>query len=104
MIYGYVRVRKEAENRELAEQRQAELLQRDGAEKIIVETDGSQLPELLLQLESGDSVHVITMDRLTRSTGRMLDLLDIFRRKNVTLYAEGQKVNFNFLQLVLGPK
>ena len=99
MEYGYVRASKNAVHRELAEQRQSDLLLELGAEKIIVETDGSQLPDLLLQLKSGDAVHVVSIDRLTRSARRLSDILGIFRKQNVTLYEAGQKINLESMML-----
>ena len=93
MKYGYVRVRNQ--NDEDAIKMHRMYLQSRGAEKIYVETDGSQLQILLDTLEHNDELYVFSVDRLSRNTK---DLLKIFHRlseKEVTLYNGPERFDTN---------
>lgn len=95
MNYGYIRIRELAENREEAAKMQAKFLEEKGIEKIFIETDGSKLQEMLDSLEPGDSIHVFSIDKLTRSVSRMAEFAHHFQKNNITLYERGQRVNLD---------
>lgn len=93
MIYGYVNVRKDVENRELIERKQANLLCKHSAEKIIVGTDGSDLRDLLQILNPGDALHVVATGHLGRNIGELMKVFKFLSEKNITLYIAGEKIS-----------
>ena len=95
MIYGYIRIKQNVIDREAVIETQSEQLQSFGTEKIINETDGSQLQELLKNLKPNDVLHVMSIDGLTRSLQRMFELADFFQKNNIALYERNQLVNLN---------
>ena len=97
MIYGYVNIRKEAINQEKILETYSGVLKECGVEKIIVETDGNMLQDLLDCLMPGDSVHVIAMAHLARSTARLLEISHYFQKNNISLYERNQQVNWNMI-------
>lgn len=101
MIYGYVKVQKNATNRELAEKKQAELFQKLGVEKIIIETDGSELNKLLEVLQPNDSLHILSIDRLARDADRCIEIVKYFSENNIRLYASGEFVSMEPYNLAL---
>jgi DNA invertase Pin-like site-specific DNA recombinase len=101
MIYGYVNVRKNIENRELIEQKQANLLRKKGAEKILVETDGSGLRDLLQILNPGDALHVLSTGHLGRNIGELMKIIKFLSEKNITLYIAGEKISLEPIDMAL---
>lgn len=99
MIYGYVNVQKKLENREEEIQKQAAQLQTFGAEKIIIETDddNNQLQAMLDDLQVGDTVHFMELNRLTRSLGMVI--ADYFKKNNISLYEKNISINLDMFQL-----
>lgn len=100
MNYGYVRVQNPT-NRDTLIQEQTEQLQAFGVENITVETDGKQLGELLVNLKPNDALHVVSIDRLTRSLPRMMELADYFKKNNIALYERNQPIDLNMFLHVL---
>ena len=99
MNYGYIRILNNVMDREMVVQTHVYYLQKSGAEKIYIETDGSQLENLLDILEPNDSLHVFSIGRLTRNTDRWLSLVKIFTEKNIRLYASGELVSMDPINL-----
>lgn len=101
MNYGYIKTRPELIDREIVIQKHTEFLRSCGAEKIIVETDGSELKNLLTILEPGDSIHVYSIDRLTRHLSKLEELFDYFEKNNITLYEGNRRVPLNITEYQL---
>lgn len=101
MNYGYIRTRKDVKDREMIIQNYSELLRSCGAEKIIVETDGSELENLLKILKPNDSIYVYSIDRLTRSASKMAELFDYFEKNNIALYEGNSLIPLNLNEYML---
>lgn len=101
MNYGYIRTRKNVEDREMVIQQYSKLLRSHGAEKIIVETDGRELENLLEILKPHDSIYVCSIDRLTRSASKMAELFDYFSKNNITLYEGNRRLPSNLNEYLL---
>lgn len=101
MNYGYVRIQKNAIDREWAIQTQSEQLKAYGAEKIFIETDGSQLQLLLDCLKPNDQVHVLSADRLTRKMGEARKIVEYFSVNEISFYVRGRLVNLEFEKILL---
>ena len=93
MNYGYVRVRNL--NDEHVVERHSDLLRDLGAEKIIVETDGTQLQSLLNILKSNDSLFVYSIDRLSRKTDTLRKIFKCLSEKGVNLYSGKERVELS---------
>lgn len=83
MKYGYVRDARQDENR-IYEQK--EILKSYNIDKIIVERTGDDLDTLLQSLQPGDELHVVKVDRLTRSLIALESILTTLKSKNINLY------------------
>lgn len=87
MIYGYARVSTKDQNLES----QLVQLERYGVDEIVSEKVSGvakkrpELENLLERLQPGDTLVVIRMDRLGRSTKQLLDLVEEFTERDVHL-------------------
>jgi len=85
MIYGYACVSSKDQNLN----RQIDALQREGCEQIYKEMNSgaslnrSVLQDLLKKLSNGDVIVVHSLDRISRSTVDLLNLVDILKEKGV---------------------
>lgn len=89
MRYGYVR---SATHDETSIQIQTEALKSLGLDKIIVETSGHDLDDLLTQLREGDSVHVTTIDRISRKISECMEKFNIIEKAKAELYTMDKRI------------
>ena len=87
MRYGYIRSKKQSEY-SLERQRNA-LKQYDLAE-VIEEKSGNDLDNLLDILQAGDELYVESVERLTRSTIKLIGITKLVREKGIKLYVGGK--------------
>lgn len=90
MKYGYVRSATQDKN---SINVQIEALESLGVDKIIVETSGHDLDDLIAQLQEGDSVHVKTIDRISRKVYECKEKLNIIECKKCELYMMNIRVS-----------
>lgn len=83
MRYGYVR--SATQNKEQIN-KQIELLKRFNIDEFVIEETGHDLETLLEKLQSGDTLHVVTLDRLSRNENTYLDIATDLLAKNITVY------------------
>ena len=94
---AYIRVSTIEQNLE----RQKEALSRYGIERWYEEkvsgknTDREQLQEMLSFVREGDTVYVHDLSRLARSTKDLLELVDLFSKKNVKLVSVKENIDSN---------
>ncbi len=85
IVFGYARVSTEDQKLEL----QIDALQKFGVDKIFEEKqsgkskDRPNLQEMLLQLRKGDKVVIYKLDRISRSTKHLIELVELFDEKEV---------------------
>ncbi|MGL5718030.1 MAG: recombinase family protein [Paraclostridium sp.] len=95
MIVGYVRVSTIEQN----EERQLESMKKHQVEKIFSEkvsakdTNRPQLKIMLEWVRDGDTVIVHDFSRLARSTKDLLELVELFENKNVTLISTKENID-----------
>lgn len=80
MKYGYVR-----SNLQEAIEKQIQKLNEFELEKIVEDTDGLKLLELLHELKPGDSLYVVSPDRFSRHLKEFSLILMVLELKQVTL-------------------
>ena len=93
MNYGYVRVRNLSD--EHVVERHSDLLRDLGAEKIIVETDGTQFQSLLDILKPNDSLFIYSIDRLSRKIDTLRKIFKRLSEKEVNLYAGKERIELS---------
>lgn len=87
MIFGYMRVSTIEQNLD----RQAEALKEAGCEKMFFEKitgtkrERPELNKLIEQVRSGDTVIIMDLTRLSRSTRDLIELVNLFQEKEVNL-------------------
>lgn len=91
MKYGYVRSATHDTNSINA---QKEALNNIGIDNIIVETSGHDLADLLNQLQEGDSVHVTTIDRISRKISECMETLNIIENAKCELRVMNKRLSF----------
>lgn len=85
MIYGYARVSTQDQNLDT----QIEQLTKFGVDEIVMEKisgvskQKQKLDELLLKIDTGDTLVVTRMDRLGRNTVQLLQLVEQLRERNI---------------------
>lgn len=95
MNFGYARVSTDGQN--LA--RQLEALGAAGVEKIYCDkisgakVERPELDAMLSQLRRGDTVTVLSFDRLARSTKQLLDIADDLQRRGVDLISLHESID-----------
>jgi len=97
MIYGYGRV--STQEQELA--RQEDLFDRIGIDKRYrfmekmtgTKANRPQLDRLKDEVREGDTVYIESLSRLGRSTKDLLELVDYFQNKGVTLVSEKESID-----------
>jgi DNA invertase Pin-like site-specific DNA recombinase len=99
MKLGYARVSTRDQNLDL----QLEALQKAGCEKIFQEKqsavkDRPELDRLLNHLRSGDMVIVWKLDRLGRSLKHLVDLMALFREKEVEFISLNDNIDTTTIQ------
>lgn len=94
-IVGYVRVSSVDQN----EARQVEAL--NGVERLFVDkvsgknTERAALTELLAYVREGDTVQILSMDRLARNTADLLGLVETMTGKGVTVEFIKERLTFS---------
>ena len=97
MRIAYVRVSTIDQN----EERQIEALKKHDIEKWFIEkisgknTDRPKLKELLDYAREGDTIYIHDFSRLARSTKDLLDLVDMFNDKGITLVSNKENIDSN---------
>ena len=91
MRYGYVR--SATQNKEQINN-QMDLLKPFNIDKFIVEETGHDLENLIKILHSGDSLHVVSIDRLSRNVYTCKKIISDLLTNNITVYIEGKPIWF----------
>lgn len=97
MKIAYVRVSTIEQN----EQRQIEALEKYNIEKWFVEkisgknTDRPKLKEMIDFAREGDTIYIHDFSRLARSTKDLLELIEIFNKKGITLISNKENIDSN---------
>jgi DNA invertase Pin-like site-specific DNA recombinase len=100
MKIGYARVSTQDQNLDL----QTDVLKQAGCEKIFQEKiSGSkaqrmELEKMLAQLRKGDVVVIYKLDRLGRSIKHLLELMEIFKEKEVELVSLSDNIDTSTIQ------
>lgn len=95
MQIAYIRVSTAEQN----EQRQVEAMQPYHIERWFIDkqsgkdTDRPQLKEMLDFARSGDTIHIHDFSRLARSTKDLLNLVEEFNRKGITLVSNKENID-----------
>lgn len=95
MILGYVRVSTVEQN----EARQLVTMEKYNVEKVFTEkvsakdTNRPELQESLEYVREGDTVVIHDFSRLARSTKDLLDIVELFEGKNVTLISAKENID-----------
>ena len=89
MKYGYIRDARQDENRIYE---QAKILLPYNLDTIIIERTGDDLDTLLQSLQPGDELHVVGIDRLTRSANKLYSIIDLLDSNNIKLYENGEVI------------
>lgn len=90
MKFGYIRDARQDEN-QIYEQ--SKILLPYNLDKIIIERTGDDLDTLLQSLQPGDELHVVDIDRLTRSANKLQSILNMLESNNIKLYENGELIN-----------
>ena len=91
MKYGYVR--SFVQSTEHIDQ-QIKLLKKFNIDEYIVEKTGHDLEDLLRKLQSGDMLHVVSIDRLSRNPETCNKIVADLLLNNITVYVAGYPVWF----------
>lgn len=95
MIVGYARVSTAAQNEAL----QSDALNREGCERLYVDrcsgarASRPELDRMLDALRAGDTVVVWKLDRLGRSVGNLVDLMNRFQRMGVNFRSVTERMD-----------
>lgn len=95
MQIAYIRVSTIEQN----EQRQIDAMQKYNIEKWFIEkvsakdTNRPKLQEMLDFARDGDTVHIHDFSRLARSTKDLLDIVEMFNKKGVTLISNKENID-----------
>jgi DNA invertase Pin-like site-specific DNA recombinase len=95
MLVGYARVSTAAQNEAL----QSDALNREGCERLYVDrcsgarASRPELDRMLDALRSGDTVVVWKLDRLGRSVGNLVDLMNRFQRMGVNFRSVTERMD-----------
>ncbi len=95
MQLAYIRVSTIEQN----EQRQVEAMQWYGIDKWLIEkvsakdTNRPKLQEMLDFAREGDVIHIHDFSRLARSTKDLLELVDLFNSKGITLVSNKENID-----------
>lgn len=75
-----------------------------GVDKVVLDKTGERLPEALNQLRAGDSLHIATLDRLSREMFKVTRILEDLYVRGVDVYVAGDRFKFEALspQMKLG--
>ena len=68
-----------------------------GVDKVVLDTTGERLPEALNQLRAGDSLHIATLDRLSREMFKATRILEDLYVRGVEVYVAGDRFKFEAL-------
>lgn len=95
MQIAYIRVSTIEQN----EQRQVEAMQQYNIEKWFIEkvsakdTNRPKLQEMLDYAREGDTIHIHDFSRLARSTKDLLDIVEKFNKKGITLISNKENID-----------
>lgn len=101
MIYGYIRVSTQGQERGTSLATQRKKLKEHGADKIISETksgasiDRPELTGLLSKLSKGDTLLVYRFDRLARNTRHLLEIVEGLEAKGVYFKSVTENIDTN---------
>ena len=87
MRYGYIRSKQQSE---YSLERQRNAIKQHDLDEVIVEKSGNDLDNLLNKLQAGDELYVESVERLTRSTIKLIEITKLVREKGITLYVGGK--------------
>ena len=90
MRYGYIR---SATHDQDSINKQLEILKSYNLDEIVIELTGDDLKTLLQSLQPGDELHVVKLDRVTRSVNELISIIDMLESNNITLYQNGEVIN-----------
>ena len=87
MRYGYIRSKQQSE---YSLERQRNAIKQHDLDEVIVEKSGNDLDTLLDKLQAGDELYVESVERLTRSTSKLIEITKLVRERGITLYVDGK--------------
>lgn len=74
-------------------EKQVSQLAEYGLDEIVADTTGDKLQSVLERLNSGDSLHIVSLDRLTRDFTKANEIIECLKAKNVDIYLNGKLLN-----------
>ena len=89
MRIGYVK-NKDIESIE----KQLNNIVKDGIDEVILDRTGERLPEVLSRLQSGDSLHISSLDRLSRQIREASRIIETLQSRGVEVYVSGNRFEF----------
>lgn len=70
---------------------------KDGVDKVVLDKTGERLAETLNLLRAGDSLHIATLDRLSREMFKVTRILEDLYVRGVEVYVAGDRFKFEAL-------
>ncbi len=67
---------------------------KDGIYEVILDRTGERLPEVLSRLQSGDSLHISSLDRLSRQILQASRIIEDLHSRGVEVYVSGNRFEF----------
>lgn len=92
MRIGYVR----NQDVELMEE-QLNRIVKEGIDEVVLDRTGERLPEVLNRLRAGDSLHIASLDRLSRHIYEVTRILEDLYVRGVEVYVAGDRFQFEAL-------
>lgn len=92
MRIGYVR----NQDVELMEE-QLNRIVKHGIDEVVLDRTGERLSETLSRLRAGDSLHIATLDRLSREIRKTTRILEDLYIRGVEIYVAGSRFRFEAL-------
>ena len=86
MRYGYIR---SATHDQDSINKQLEILKSYNLDEIFIELTGKDLKTLLNALQPGDELHVVNIERLTRSANELRTIINMLKSNKIKLYVKG---------------
>lgn len=95
MKYGYVR-----SNLMQSLRVQVNLLKKENLDEIIIDRTGEKLSELIDSLKPGDSLHVISPDRISRNTSLFVKIAERLINNDIKLYIRGNLIGLYDVHMI----
>ena len=70
---------------------------KEGIDEVVLDRTGERLPETLNRLRAGDSLHIATLDRLSREIRKATRILEDLHVRGVEVYVAGDRFKFEAL-------